>query len=162
MLFWLLLCIEIIIGVILLAANKSIRFFNEYINQKFSIKISAQIIKHANDFSIEEIENAVFYNLMSRAIDETENASEIIEHLLEDIELLISIFVYSITIIIYNAWIVFLFLASLLPSVIGEYNFYLKFYKLRRNWTDNRREIDYLTWLSTIENNLKEINTTVQ
>ena len=94
---------------------------------------------------------------MSRAVDETENASDMIEHILDDIELVISIVVYSASIIVFNAWIIFLFLSSLFPSVIGEYKFYMKFYQLRKSWTDKRREIDYLTWLSTTDVNMKEI-----
>lgn len=108
---------------------------------------------------MEELENAEFYNLMSRAVDETDNASEMIEHILDDIEMLISIIVYSVSIITFNAWVILLFLASLIPSVIGEYKFYIKFYQLRKSWTDNRREINYLTWLSTTDINMKEIKT---
>lgn len=153
----LLVIIEAFLAIFLLQSNRVISFFDELVNQEFSINISAQIIEHANKFSVEELENVEFYNLLSRAVDETDNASEMVEHILEDIELLISIVVYSIAIIIYNFWIVVLFIASIIPSVIGEYRFFRKFYKLRRSWTDSRREISYLTWLSTTESNLKEI-----
>lgn len=150
---------EAVIGAFLLFANRSIRLFNDLVNQEFSINVASQIINHTNEFSIEELEDTEFYNLMSRAKDETENASEMIEHILEDIEQFVSIIFYIITIVVYNVWIVFLFLLSLLPSIIGEFKFYLKFYNLRKSWTDNRREIDYLTWLATTESNLKEIKT---
>lgn len=152
-----LISIEALCGIAFLFSKRTIRFFNELVNQCFSISISSLIIKHANTFSIEELEDAEFYNLMSRAVDETENASEMIEHILDDIELVISIIVYSVSIFVFSPWIIILFLISLMPSVIGEYKFYIKFYKLRKSWTDNRREIDYLTWLSTTESNLKEI-----
>ncbi|MBR4561733.1 MAG: ABC transporter ATP-binding protein [Bacteroidales bacterium] len=152
-----LIVIEACCGVLLLISNRVLRFFNELVNQKFSINISSQIIKHANEFSIEELEDTEFYNLMSRAVDETENSSEMIEHILDDIELIISIVVYVSSIAIFNAWIVVLFLMSIIPSVIGEHKFYKKFYQLRKSWTDNRREIDYLTWLSTTDVNMKEI-----
>lgn len=152
-----LILLEASCGIILLFSNRFIKLFNELVNQEFSIKISSQIIQHANTFSVEELENADFYNLMSRAVDETENASDMIEHILDDIELVISIVVYSASIIVFNAWIIFLFLSSLFPSVIGEYKFYIKFYQLRKSWTDKRREIDYLTWLSTTDVNMKEI-----
>lgn len=151
--------IEACIGILLMIVHRCISTNNEFVNHEFSINISAQIINHLNEFSIEELENAEFYNLMSRAVDETENASEMIEHILDDMELMISIIVYSITILFFNAWIVIVFLISLLPSVVGEYTFYLKFYLLRKDWTDSRREIDYLTWLSTTDANLKEIKT---
>lgn len=154
-----LLIIEATCAIVLLFTNKLISFFNETVDQDFSIKISAQIIKHANTFSVEELEDGKFYNLMSRAVDETEGASEMIEHVLDDMELVISIVFYSITILFFNAWILLLFLLSLVPSIIGEYKFYTKFYQLRRSWTDNRREIDYLTWLSTTDVNMKEIRT---
>lgn len=154
-----LIFVEAICGIVLLFSNRLIRLFNELVNQEFSINVSSQIIKHANSFSMEELENAEFYNLMSRAVDETDNASEMIEHILDDIEMLISIIVYSVSIITFNAWVILLFLASLIPSVIGEYKFYIKFYQLRKSWTDNRREINYLTWLSTTDINMKEIKT---
>ena len=152
-----LIVLEASCGIVLLFSSRFIKLFNELVNQEFSIKISSQIIQHANSFSVEELENADFYNLMSRAVDETENASDMIEHILDDIELVISIVVYSASIIVFNAWIIFLFLSSLFPSVIGEYKFYMKFYQLRKSWTDKRREIDYLTWLSTTDVNMKEI-----
>lgn len=152
-----LLALEAIIGAFILLGFRLIRFINENINQDFSINVTAKIIKHINTFSIEELENADFYNLLTRAVDETENASDLIEHFLDEIEETFSIVVYSVTIIVYNKWLILLFLLSQLPSVIGEYKFYLSFYKLRRSWTDKRREIDYLTWLSTTETNLKEI-----
>lgn len=154
-----LIFVEAICGIVLLFSNRLIRLFNELVNQEFSINVSSQIIKHANSFSMEELENAEFYNLMSRAVDETDNASEMIEHILDDIEMLISIIVYSVSIITFNAWVILLFLTSLIPSVIGEYKFYIKFYQLRKSWTDNRREINYLTWLSTTDINMKEIKT---
>lgn len=154
-----LIFVEAICGIVLLFSSRLIRLFNELVNQEFSINVSSQIIKHANSFSMEELENAEFYNLMSRAVDETDNASEMIEHILDDIEMLISIIVYSVSIITFNAWVILLFLASLIPSVIGEYKFYIKFYQLRKSWTDNRREINYLTWLSTTDINMKEIKT---
>ena len=94
-----LIFVEAICGIVLLFSNRLIRLFNELVNQEFSINVSSQIIKHANSFSMEELENAEFYNLMSRAVDETDNASEMIEHILDDIEMLISIIVYSVSII---------------------------------------------------------------
>lgn len=153
----LLVAIEAGCGIALLFSNRLIRFFNELVNQEFSISITSQIIKHANTFSVEELENADFYNQMCRAVDETENASEMIEHIFDDIELIISIIVYTVSIFVFSSYVIFLFLVSLIPSVIGEYKFYLKFYKLRKSWTDSRREIDYLTWLSTTDVNMKEI-----
>lgn len=155
----LLIAIEACCGIFLLLSKRVLRFLNELVNQEFSINTAAQIIKHANEFSIEELEDTEFYNLMSRAVDETENSSEMIEHILEDIELTISVAIYVSSIVFFNAWIVFLFLISLIPSVIGEYKFYIKFYQLRKSWTDDRREIDYLTWLSTTDVNMKEIKT---
>ena len=154
-----LIVIEACCGVLLLLSNRVLRLFNELVNQEFSINTSSQIIKHANEFSIEELEDTEFYNLMSRAVDETENSSEMIEHILDDIELTISVAIYVSSIVFFNVWIVFLFLISLIPSVIGEYKFYKKFYQLRKSWTDDRREIDYLTWLSTTDVNMKEIKT---
>ena len=152
-----LISMEAFCGITLMLSKRLLRFFNEIVNQHFSINIASQIIKHANEFSVEELENTEFYNLMSRAVDETENSSEMIEHILDDIEIIISIVVYASSIILFNGWIVFLFLLSLIPSVWGEYRFYTKFYQLRKSWTDNRREIDYLTWLSTTDVNIKEI-----
>jgi len=151
--------IEALVSIVLMLTHRFINTSNDFVNQAFSINVSAKIINHINEFSIEELEIADFYNLMSRAIDETDNASEVIEHILDDIELLISIIVCSVSILFFNIWIVIVFLLSLLPSAIGEYTFYLRFYKLRKSWTDSRREIDYLTWLSTTEANLKEIRT---
>lgn len=152
-----LVVVDAILAIYILQSNRIISFFDELVNQEFSINISALIIRHANRFSLEELEDAEFYNLLNRAVDETDNASEVVKHILEDIELLISIIVYSIAIFLYNVWILFIFIISIIPSVIGEYRFFKKFYILRRSWTDNRREIDYLTWLSTTDTNLKEI-----
>lgn len=142
---------------VLLFINKYLRYWNEIVNQEFSIKVTARILSHTNDFSVEELEKAEFYNLMARAIDETEDASEIIQHLLDDLEAFVSIVFYSISVFLFNPLIVFLFLLSIVPSVIGEYKFYIKFYELRKSWTEERREIDYLTWLSTTDINLKEV-----
>lgn len=156
---WLLVSIELGLAVASDVINRGITLLDSLLGDLFSNDISAKLIRHAATMDLYQFEDADFYDKLERARRQTVGRTILMSQVLAQFQDLITIGFLSVGLIAFNPWLILLLIIAVIPSFLGESHFNHKTYSLTRNWTPQRRELDYLRYIGASDVTAKEIKT---
>lgn len=156
---WLMVGIELGLAVLSDIINRGITLFDSLLGDLFSNHISVQLIQHAATMDLYQFEDADFYDKLERARRQTVGRTILMSQVMAQFQDLITIIFLSVALIAFNPWLIVLLIFAVIPSFLGESHFNQRSYSLTRNWTPQRRELDYLRYIGASDETAKEIKT---
>jgi ATP-binding cassette, subfamily B, bacterial len=154
---WVLISIEFSLAIINDALSRSISLLDTLLGDLFGKLSSIRIMKHAATLDLEQFEDAVFYDKLERARQQTTGRTVLLSQVLSQVQDLITMGFLSAGLVLFNPWLIALLFITILPSFIGESYFNDQTYALNRRQTPERRELDYLRYLGASDETAKEV-----
>ena len=154
---WALISIEFALALINDALGRCISLLDSLLGDLFGNMSSIRIMEHAATLDLEQFEDAVFYDKLERARQQTTGRTVLLSQVLSQVQDLITMGFLAVGLVVFNPWLILLLFISILPSFIGESYFNDQTYAMNRRQTPERRELDYLRYLGASDETAKEI-----
>lgn len=156
-LLWKLVALEFVLAIATDILNRSINLMDGLLGDQFANYTSVRIMKHAATLDLDQFEDAVFYDKMERARQQTVGRTVLLSQVMGQLQDLITMGFLAVGLVAFNPWLILLLLVTILPALIGESYFNDRSYALSRRRTPERRELDYVRYLGASDDTAKEI-----
>ncbi len=154
---WQLVGIEFALVLISDALGRGIALIDSLLGDVFSNHTSIKIMQHAATLDLDQFEDAVFYDKLERARQQTVNRTVLLSQVLSQVQDSLSMVFLAAGLLAFNPWLFLLLLVAILPAFWGESYFNDQVYSMTRSQTPQRRELDYLRYLGASDETAKEI-----
>ena len=154
---WKLVGIELLLAVLSDVLTRSITLMDSLLGDLFANHTSISIMKHAATLDLDQFEDAVFYDKLERARQQTTGRTILLSQVLSQVQDLITMGFLTAGLVAFNPWLILLLLIAVVPAFMGESYFNDKSYALTRSQTPERRELDYLRYIGASDETAKEI-----
>lgn len=154
---WTLVGIELGLAIFSAILNRGISLLDALLGDLFSNATSEQLIEHAAKLDLSQFEDARFYDKLERARRQTTGRVVLMSQIFTQVQDLITIVFLAGGLIVFNPWLILLLIVAVIPGFINETHFNQKSYSLAKNWTPQRRELDYLRYIGASDQSAKEV-----
>ncbi|TAH25866.1 MAG: ABC transporter ATP-binding protein [Cytophagales bacterium] len=137
--------------------GRSIALTDGLLGDKSANETSIKLMEHAARLDMYHFEDSKFYDKLERARRQTLSRSSLMAQMMGQLQESITLIVLAIGIASFNPWLILLLLVAVLPAFLGESHFNEKSYSLLHGWTPERRELDYLRYTGSSDENAKEV-----
>ena len=154
---WWLVAAEVVVVFSGEALDKASTAVESLFGDLCSNHISERLIQHAASLDLSHFEDPAFYDQLERAQRQITGRIGLIPQLLsvgQDAVILISL---GVAISVYGPWLLALLVVAVLPSFVGETHFTSLEYSLLYRMTPERRQLDYLRYLSASDKTAREV-----
>jgi ATP-binding cassette subfamily B protein len=127
------------------------------LGQLFSNMMSVQLMEHAARLDLQQFEDSAFYDKMERARQGTMNRVSMFLQTLGMMEGVITLVSLSAALVAQSPWLVLLLAVAVIPGFLGETHFASLNYAITNQWTQQRRELDYLRYVAASNETAKEV-----
>ncbi len=153
---WLLVALELVIVFLGDVLDRASAAMEGLFSDLCSHRISERLIGHAATLDLRHFEDPAFYDRLERAQRQTSGRIGLLTQLFSvGQDLLILIFL-SAAVFVYGPWLFALLMVTVLPGFFGETHFSSLEYSLLYRMTPERRQLDYLRFLSASDRTAKE------
>ncbi|MDP9048358.1 MAG: ABC transporter ATP-binding protein/permease, partial [Bacteroidota bacterium] len=118
---------------------------------------SVKIMAHAATLDLDQFEDAVFYDKLERARQQTIGRTMLLSQVMSQVQDLITMGFLAAGLLAFNPWLIILLLIAIIPAFLGESYFNDQSYALTRGQTPERRELDYVRYLGASDETAKEV-----
>jgi ATP-binding cassette subfamily B protein len=154
---WLLVALEFGLAILNDILGRVIALMDGLLGDRFANSSSVKIMEHASTLDLDQFEDAVFYDKLERARQQTVGRTILLSQVMSQLQDIITIGFLAAGLLAFNPWLILLLLVAILPAVWGESYFNDRTYALSRSQTPQRRELDYLRYLGASDETAKEI-----
>jgi ATP-binding cassette subfamily B protein len=154
---WKLVALEFILAICSDALGRGINLTDSLLGDRFANISSIKIMEHAATLDLDQFEDAVFYDKLERARQQTVGRTILLSQVMSQVQDIITVIFLAAGLLAFNPWLILLLLVAILPAVWGESYFNDKTYAMTRRQTPQRRELDYLRFLGASDETAKEI-----
>ncbi len=154
---WTMVALEFGLAVLSELINRGITLMDSLLGDLFANHTSVQLIEQAARLDLYHFENADFYDKMERARRQTTGRTVLMSQVLSQMQDVVTVLFLAGGLIAFNAWLLLLLVLAVIPSFLGETHFNQRTYSLTRNWTPERRELDYLRYIGASDRTAKEV-----
>jgi len=156
-LIWIYLAMEFGLAIFSDITNRGITFLDGQLGDLFSNQTSVKLIQHAATLDLNQFEDSKFYDKLERARRQTTSRSVLMSQVLTQAQDIITIGFFAVGIIAFKPILIVILIIAIIPSFLGETRFSEASYSLTRNWTPQRRELDYLRFIGASDETAKEV-----
>lgn len=154
---WKLVAIEFVLAILSDGLGRAITLMDSLLGDLFSNHTSVKIMEHAATLDLDQFEDAVFYDKLERARQQTLGRTILLSQVMGQVQDLITMGFLAAGLMAFNPWLMVLLVIAILPAFIGESYFNDQTYALTRSQTPQRRELDYLRYIGASDETAKEI-----
>lgn len=154
---WELVAVEFILAISSDGLTRAIALMDGLLGDLFANHTSVRIMEHAAQLDLDQFEDAVFYDKLERARQQTMGRTVLLSQVMSQVQDLITIGFLAAGLLAFNPWLILLLIIAILPAFIGESYFNDQTYALTRSQTPQRRELDYLRYIGASDETAKEI-----
>jgi len=154
---WLLVAIELAIVAVGEVLDRSSAAVEALFGDLCANQINEKLIAHAGSLDLRYFEDPAFFDRLERAQRQTTGRIGLLTQLLtlgQDFVTLISL---ASAILFYSPWLLLLLIVAIVPGFLGEVHFSTLEYSLLYRMTPERRQLDYLRYLSASDKSAKEV-----
>jgi ATP-binding cassette subfamily B protein len=120
-------------------------------------RTSIELMEHAANLDLEQLENAEIYDKLERARRQTVGRIGLVTGLLASVQDVVTLISLAAALTVYVPWLLVLLVLAVLPSFLGESRFAALAYSLLYSWTEERRQLDYLRYIGASDISAKEV-----
>jgi ATP-binding cassette subfamily B protein len=154
---WKLVAVEFALAILSDALGRAITLMDSLLGDLFANHTSVRIMEHAATLDLDQFEDAIFYDKLERARQQTVGRTVLLSQVMGQVQDLITMGFLAAGLAIFNPWLIVLLVVAILPAFIGESYFNDQTYALTRSQTPQRRELDYLRYIGASDETAKEI-----
>lgn len=154
---WKLVALEFGLAILSDSLSRAITLMDSLLGDLFSNHTSVKIMEHAAILDLDQFEDAVFYDKLERARQQTVGRTVLLSQVMSQVQDLITMGFLAVGLMAFNPWLILLLLVAILPAFLGESYFNDQTYALTRSQTPQRRELDYLRYLGASDETAKEV-----
>jgi len=154
---WLMVGLEFALAVASDLLNRGITLLDSLLGDLFANSTSVELIRHAARLDLYQFEDATFYDKLERARRQTTGRTILMSHVLSQVQDIITVLFLGAGLVAFNPWLILILIVAVIPSFLGETHFNQRTYSLTRNWTPERRELDYLRYIGASDQTAKEV-----
>lgn len=154
---WKLVGLELMLAILSDALTRAITLMDSLLGDLFANHTSVRIMEHAATLDLDQFEDAIFYDKLERARQQTVGRTVLLSQVMGQVQDLITIGFLAGGLIAFNPWLILLLVIAILPAFLGESYFNDQTYALSRSQTPQRRELDYLRYIGASDETAKEI-----
>ncbi|MCB0704113.1 MAG: ABC transporter ATP-binding protein [Saprospiraceae bacterium] len=154
---WTMVGLELLFAVASDLLNRAITLTDSLLGDLFSNQTSVELIRHAAQLDLYQFENPTFYDKLERARRQTTSRTVLMSEVLSQVQDLITLLFLGAGLVVFNPWLILLLVVAVIPSFLGETHFNQQAYSLTRQWTPERRELDYLRFIGASDQTAKEV-----
>ncbi len=154
---WLLVGLELIVVSVGEALDKASTAVESLFGDLCSNHISERLIAHAAALDLRHFEDPAFYDQLERAQRQTTGRIGLLTQLLSVGQDFVTLISLAVAVFVYGPWLLALLVAAVLPGFLGETHFSSLEYSLLYRMTPERRQLDYLLFLSAGDKTAKEV-----
>jgi ATP-binding cassette subfamily B protein len=154
---WKLVAIEFALAILSDGLGRAITLMDSLLGDLFSNHTSVKIMEHAAKLDLDQFEDAVFYDKLERARQQTLGRTILLSQVMGQVQDIITMCFLAAGLMAFNPWLIVLLIIAILPAFIGESYFNDQTYALTRSQTPQRRELDYLRYIGASDETAKEI-----
>ena len=154
---WQLVGLEFALAILADALSRATTLVDSLLGDLFSNHTSVRIMKHAATLDLDQFEDAVFYDKLERARQQTIGRTMLLSQVMSQVQDLITMGFLAAGLMVFNPWLIVLLLIAIIPAFLGESYFNDKSYALTRGQTPERRELDYIRYLGASDETAKEV-----
>lgn len=154
---WTVVAIEFGLALLSDLFNRGINLLDALLGDLFANNTSVQLIEHAAQLDLQQFEDSEFYDKLERARRQTTSRTVLMSQVLSQVQDIITILFLGAGLVVFNVWLIVLLFIAVFPAFLSETYFNERSYSLTRNWTPERRELDYLRYIGASDVTAKEI-----
>lgn len=154
---WQLVGLEFVLAILTDGLSRAITLMDSLLGDLFSNHTSVRIMSHAATLDLDQFEDAVFYDKLERARQQTVGRTILLSQIMSQIQDLITMAFLAAGLMAFNPWLIIMLLFAIIPAFLGESYFNDRSYLLTRGQTPERRELDYVRYLGASDETAKEI-----
>ena len=154
---WKLVAAEFALAILADALSRAITLMDSLLGDLFNNHTSVKLMTHAATLDLDQFEDAVFYDKLERARQQTVGRTILLSQVMSQVQDLITMGFLAVGLIAFNPWLIVLLFIAIIPAFLGESHFNDKSYALTRGQTPERRELDYLRYLGASDETAKEV-----
>ncbi|TSJ38934.1 ABC transporter ATP-binding protein [Mucilaginibacter corticis] len=154
---WQLVGLEFVLAILTDGLSRAITLMDSLLGDLFSNHTSVRIMSHAAMLDLDQFEDAVFYDKLERARQQTVGRTILLSQIMSQIQDLITMAFLAAGLMAFNPWLIIMLLFAIIPAFLGESYFNDRSYLLTRGQTPERRELDYVRYLGASDETAKEI-----
>ena len=154
---WLFVSLELGLALLSALISRGISLLDALLGDLFANETSIRLIDHAARLDLPQFEDSTFYDKLERARRQTTGRVVLLSQLLVQVQDMITIFFLGAGLVIFSPWLILLLIVAVIPAFVSETYFNQQDYSLARNWTPERRELDYLRYIGASDSTAKEV-----
>jgi ATP-binding cassette subfamily B protein len=154
---WQLVGLEFALAILTDALSRATTLVDSLLGDLFSNHTSVRIMEHAATLDLDQFEDAVFYDKLERARQQTIGRTMLLSQVMSQVQDLITMGFLAAGLMAFNPWLIVLLLIAIIPAFLGESYFNDQSYALTRGQTPERRELDYVRYLGASDETAKEV-----
>ena len=154
---WQMVGLEFFLAVLSDLIGRSISLLDALLGDLMTNTTSEMIIRHAADLDLYQFEDPAFYDKLERARRYTVGRTVLLTQALTQVQDTISLLALGAGLVFFNPWLMLLLVVAVIPAFVGENYFNQQSYSLSKNWTPERRELDYLRYIGASDTTAKEV-----
>lgn len=154
---WTMVGLEFALAILSDLMNRGITLLDSLLGDLFANRTSVRLIEHAARLDLYQFEHAEFYDKLERARRQTTGRTILMSQVLTQMQDIVTVLFLAGGLVAFNAWLILILVVAVIPSFLGETHFNQRTYSLTRNWTPERRELDYLRYIGASDQMAKEV-----
>src|SRR6201987_6219293 len=155
--FWWLVGTEMALAVITGILSRSVDYFDNLLADRYTHHVSVEVMCKAAALDVTVYEDPVFYDRLERARVQATDRLAMIQQMGRLIQQTVSAAAFSVVLIKYSPFLLFLLVAGIIPAFLGESHFAFLTYAKNFRQTPLRRQMDYLRQVGGSKEASKEL-----
>ncbi len=154
---WKLIVLEFGLVLSMTALSRTVNLIDNLLGELLTYRTSIRLMTHAAKLDLDQFEDSDFYDKLERARQQTNGRATLLSQVFSQFQDFITIGFLAAGLVVFNPWLIFVLLLSIVPSFLGEAYFNAKNYSLIRSQTHGRREMEYINYMGSSDETAKEI-----
>ncbi|MEM7573928.1 MAG: ABC transporter ATP-binding protein [Bacteroidota bacterium] len=154
---WQMVGLELGLAILSNLLNRGILLLDGLLGDLVANRTSVEIIRQSSQLDLYFFEQAEFYDKLERARQQTRGRSILLGQIMGQLQDVVTLLFLGVGVLAFSPWLILLLLVAVIPSFVQENYFNQQSYSLTRNWTPERRELDYLRYIGASDTSAKEV-----
>jgi ATP-binding cassette subfamily B protein len=155
--FWWLVGGEMALAVLTGVLSRSVDYFDNLLADRYTHHVSVEVMRKAAALDVTVYEDPIFYDRLERARVQATDRLAMIQQMGRLIQQSVTAMAFSIVLIWYSPFLLFLLVAGIIPAFLGESHFAFLTYAKNFRQTPLRRQMDYLRQVGGSKEASKEL-----
>jgi len=152
-----LVLLELAVALLSDVLSRAASYFEALVGDLFSNDLSVRIMRHAATLDLEQFEDPEFHDKLQRARRQTMGRVALLGQVLAMGQQLVTLGSLLAALIAFNPWLLAILVVAIVPSFLGETHYAGIGYSFMFQWTQQRRELDYLRYVASDQAAAKEV-----